>query len=424
VLNDDAAAIASASQLSVGLELHRREGRWKVTHLASDHARCADVRAFLSGLTASAVDARAQIQAGKLTTLEAVEEQLQKTTGSAVEAWLRSSISTEHPQAKPPPAAAVAGPRLQEMQSCLGRSLDSPEVRHLIAQLPALPHLQLYGDSAKVSSAEVGLSLEFSFPSRALSRLHFFVGPETEMSPSYRPVRNASAYAGELPLALAPADVRRSVERKLGRPPRSSGGAGGGLGYAAEYPTLGLYVQYVRADARDAKNPLQDIWLSAPTQDDPPVVGPMPAGPRITFRLVAAGKDAGGEGAAEALADPNDPAHARTLLVMRHAILDERGIASVDPITASPTDPTLAIAFEFTPDATEQLQKAAREHAGSSLAVVLDGRVLLAARVNGALSEHVVLTMGAVASDEEKRKVTGRLHAIVNALPDAAASEK
>lgn len=70
--------------------------------------------------------------------------------------------------------------------------------------------------------------------------------------------------------------------------------------------------------------------------------------------------------------------------VERRPVIEGRAIRSAHPTMNSLDEPS--IAFEIAPEAAEAFRKATGDHVGSILAIVLDGEVLSAPRINAAIA--------------------------------------
>src|SRR6185437_16243427 len=111
------------------------------------------------------------------------------------------------------------------------------------------------------------------------------------------------SYRGELPQQLLPTDQRRDVERKLG-PPTESSGDGKKYGYQAQYPGLGLQINYNEPNLTSPQNTIRDIVLTAPDPASEPIA-PLTTPHRLAFRFVADSQKRTPLGA-DQLPDPDD----------------------------------------------------------------------------------------------------------------------
>jgi hypothetical protein len=207
---------------------------------------------------------------------------------------------------------------------------------------------------------------------------------------------------------LTPDDRRRDVERKLGPPSVSYGGAAG-LSYGARYPRLGLGIEYAEADATDPDNRIRAVGLRQPdasvSQTD------TPAASRLAFRLVV--ENAGADDATvEMLADPDAPADGGAIAVRLESLLDQTAIADVAPQRDLQTG-ARSVRLTMSDQGARRLQEITSQNIGRRIAIVLDGRVLIAPTIRSAIARDVSIDLGPRATPEQAAEVFGRIHAAV-----------
>ena len=74
--------------------------------------------------------------------------------------------------------------------------------------------------------------------------------------------------------------------------------------------------------------------------------------------------------------------------------------------------------MEMTEEGAKKLQDITSHNIGSQLAILLDGRIIIAPTIRSAISKRLVISMGAGASEKDSAEIRERLHAAVNALPE------
>jgi preprotein translocase subunit SecD len=98
-------------------------------------------------------------------------------------------------------------------------------------------------------------------------------------------------------------------------------------------------------------------------------------------------------------------------------LLDETAVQSVGPMRVGEKHDRPAIAMEMTPDGARRLGEITAANIGRRLALVLDGKVLIAPTINARITDAVIieLSQNPPGADDD---VLGRLHAAVYALPE------
>jgi preprotein translocase subunit SecD len=145
---------------------------------------------------------------------------------------------------------------------------------------------------------------------------------------------------------------------------------------------------------------------------------------RLAFRLVV--DDARpGDANVDMLDDSNAAGkdQPRTVAVSRDVLLDERGVASVEAVNAPPPQGR-RIRLEMTPQGSETLKKITGENVGGRMAIVLDGKVLIAPVINSQVSRSVEITFGAgrdgAAEAKQQREVVDRIRSAIAATTQPA----
>jgi hypothetical protein len=410
MLAGERASVSPGTFLDPGMRLAIRDGSWKVTHLTS-HA--GEVRGLLESLRAWIALARAvegELTAGRAKSMEDVPPLFER--------YAKENVTLMLMPARPPdmskPAMADAPkwktPSAAELVSLPGTPLPSERYENLLHSMPGLPcthgakgHIEFFDD-------EAGISVMSMFnPPRAVESVRVFA----------RGANGSVQYAGELPHGLSFADTRADVEKKLGRAPWSMGGVGL---YTARYPTLGLGISYQRGDGRDGSNPIHSLQLTPPDpKADPPEKGAIPKGPRLAFRLVAAAGAAIAGADVETLPDPDNP-NGPGLPVLREVSLNERDVARIYPTISAANHSVIGL--EMTDDGAKRLERLTTNNTGRRLAMVFDGRVLIAPAIRGAIAKSVIIETADFDSREHFERTLGRMHVAVNSLSAAEAAQE
>lgn len=411
VVKGDRASIASAMpSFDLGYRLVRGKDGWRVTGLTTEPADAGGYHGYLDNMAAITADVSARIEARGFEEADAAEQELVERAGEELRQWaLPESPSLLEAPPKPADVQHLAALPVVTARGLLGRTLRSAEVARFVARLPGLPSIQEDEGGGRVDSREGGISLVYRGRRAGVRKVHLFGDAAL----------GHHKYPGELPEGLSFADTRADVERKLGRPHISSGDKH----YSAMYPRLGLEVEYEAGPPRDPAVRVRLLTLTAPSQlggDD--ADGHAAAGggagaskPSLAFRLVEE-KGNPEDPTLESLVDPD--AGPERMRVSREVLVDETAVAKVYSTPADEPGVPDTILLEMTPEGAEQLQRVTTANLNRRLAIVLDGRVLIAPVVRGVIRNHVAIQLGTRKPPQNDRdEVLGRLHAAVYALP-------
>ena len=273
------------------------------------------------------------------------------------------------------PAAAL--PTAQEWRQLLGTRLDAPQVRRVLQDHMPNAAAQRTWATTFLVSRPAGIELDFARPTDALRGVVLY----NEGGYGY------GQYRGALPLGVTFADRRRDVQRKLGRPDPGMGRAD-----RVDWSERGLSIKYAAGGDAAATDPIDYVILHAPSEPDPrPATRPYdPAAPRLAFRLVK-GDAAPDDPSVEWLADvPTDHAPPAMLAVRRAVLLDESDVAAV--FLAAARDESPEINLTMTRTGAERLADLSGRNVGRRVAIVFDGHILLAPRINAGLSTHIMIS--------------------------------
>jgi preprotein translocase subunit SecD len=102
--------------------------------------------------------------------------------------------------------------------------------------------------------------------------------------------------------------------------------------------------------------------------------------------------------------------------VLRKVLLDEASVSRVYPTRTEAGD-RFVIGIQMTKDGAARLKEITAANVGRRLAIVLDGKVLIAPNVQAALAEGIVIDLGRSESFQAVDRAMRRLHAAVYALP-------
>lgn len=397
VLNGDIATFASEGKLyDWGMELRRIDGKWKVTHLTANHELAAAVQEQLQRLIAAAKKIDSDVESGRITSMKDAGESFRAELSKAMQPALKYTV-----RPNPSPAPKWKGVDLDTIGSAWGKELLSPEFKTLISSLPGTPYMSSSREYAQLIAQDAGVAMFFQ-PRKGLVRLMLSAGGS----------EGNLQYPGKLPSGLAFSDLRKDVEKKLGAPIYSGGGYSG-LVYFAAYPQLGMIIFYTKDKPRDPDNPIDRILLMPPMRDAQADLVRPAKGPRVTFRLVASDPAV----AADELPYPANATQKTTLRVSREVLLDEKGISGIYGIQEKPDSPNLVTGMEMTEEGAKKLEDITSHNIGSQLAILLDGRIIIAPTIRSAIGKRLVISMGTGASDKDSAEIRERLHAAVNALP-------
>ena len=230
-------------------------------------------------------------------------------------------------------------------------------------------------------------------------------------------------YKGSLPHGLSFDDGRDGAVAKLGPPVTSSGSDGLERDldtfpprYDAEYPHLGLSLRYVGDWRTDPHVRIKNLVLFAQQAAPDDKADKTP--PRLRFQLVAKAGDA--DAVRVPMLRPNR-LDGDALTLERRVFLNESDVANVYP-SVGPSGER-AGGLTMTPRGADRLRTLTRGNVGRQLAVVLDGRVLIAPMIQGTIGENVMLSFGPRPDPAEVADVVGRLHAAAHPLPTTRPAE-
>jgi hypothetical protein len=128
---------------------------------------------------------------------------------------------------------------------------------------------------------------------------------------------------------------------------------------------------------------------------------------RLQFRLAVGAADA----AAEDFPDPRIPGG--TLRLAKTVLLNERAVARAYPIVSQNGSP--AVGLELTDDGANQMHHITSANIGRQLAIVLDGKILIAPVIRSAIKQRLVIDGGSGGFKEED---VGRIVKALNPKPD------
>jgi hypothetical protein len=425
-LNGDEASLSGGGLLDYPMLLRRDAGRWKVADLLCGRVRVKPLGDFLQGFAAAMEATTAKAKAGQLASSDAVTAFFDAQSKPVVEEWLKEpdaeameDAANARAGAGPARMADWTPPTPRGLTEAIGRPLMSAEAAALIASLPVTPLLSEGRNNTFVICRPVGVELACVGEGRPLTRIVLYAGD----------VPGWGRYAGELPHGLKVSDVRRDVERKLGRPTTSSGGEKAGK-YFAAYGTSGVDVEYARESGRDPANPVHLVILSAPKSQDASAEGAIagagtaaarrPAG--LALRVVAgihpAPRIPGGVAAdgVDTFPDPNDPRRQSILSLQPEVVLDESAVEKLVLTRVGDDLRTIAIGLWFTEAGGRRLSEVSEKNIGRRMGIVIDGRLVSAPTIRGRMGRQVVIEPGANEDGNELRSLCGRLHAAVFAL--------
>jgi hypothetical protein len=400
ILNGDVAILGAEGKLyDWGLELHRLDGKWKVTHLTANHQLAGYVLELIQGMAAGAKTVEGALQGGQVTSRKEAIALLNTALSKVMLLRVKYSARTS-----PPEGVKWDGIDPAAVREYWGKNLFSPEIKKLIASLPGTPYLSLSPQSARLIDQDGGIAVLF-LPDSGVQTIFLFA----DGSQSYL------RYPGKLPHGLLISDTRKEVEKKLGRP-LTSGGGGHGLAYHADYPEAGISVFYAKDGLRDPDNPIAEITMTPPDRDTQAAEEKPAKGPRVTFRLVVSDPAL----PADELPYPANAKQKATLRVSREVLLDETSIAGIYPVPERGDKVRLATGMEMTEEGAKKLQKITSENIGHQLAILVDGRIIIAPNIQAAIGKSLVISLGTGAQEKEGADIRGRLHAAVFTLPAEA----
>ena len=136
-----------------------------------------------------------------------------------------------------------------------------------------------------------------------------------------------------------------------------------------------------------------------------PVVNP----PRLQMRLVVNAADD-----VDPFPDPYSPAD--TMHVDRAILMHEGHVEYARPTTTDAGQPVVLV--HFTDEGTALLDKITRQHDGQRIALILDGKVLLAPTIRGAIGADAIIDGGEKGfTPAEQRDLLRALHDAILRLP-------
>lgn len=406
VVNGDRASLSTAGLLDRGMRLRLIGGKWKVTHLT---ARPIDVQAYGNLFRAFSTlfqGVEADYTNGNLKSLEEVMDRLYKTDGSNLRERLLelSRADRQTPEDRLPSPAVwqpLAGDALMKL---LGDSAAPEDLARLVDSLPGLPCFSATDQVIGLFDDEAGIEITQELkPTPHLVNIALYG----------RGVNGCAQYQGTLPRGLAFNDTRAAVERKIGRPLLVGGGQQTPI--SATYPALGLNIDYATPAGHDPSNTIKRIIAFRPDPKANAAQAPMVTKPRITFRLVTS--DAAAKNV-DVIANPSDPAHP-TVTVDRDVLIDESDVESISCTFALKATEANRLAIAFTDEGARKLKAISTQNNGRSLALIFDGQLMVAARINGQLPANVTLELANSPSGYQIVQLAGRLNAAVQTLPDA-----
>jgi hypothetical protein len=425
VISGDDAQLAGGSAMDAGLVLHRAgDGSWRVLAMSRsprDRAATQHLLITMAEMSRNVAGELDGVAADKLR-WEDISKRVEEVARPAFDEWARSLVPRATPEptddVDPPGSSEIADiPDGEVLVRTLGKSIDSEDAAKLIGSLPGLPGISESSRGAFISSRAAGIGLNFNGQGITLRSVFLYAqGRE-----GYR------GFPAKLPRALSFDDRRIDVECKIGRAPWSGGG--GVIGYWAQYPTLGLSVEYWGSDLHDPFNRIADIFVTAPEPDaDPPEEARTPVRrPRLEFRLVAdpaTPESRSTEVMPDPEASPVNGAAMPDIPVIRQTLLDETHVLNVSLMPTLKDGDLPRISLYFSPEGTRRIVHISEEHQGQRLAIVFDGRILAAPMMRGKLAEYVVIEAGRNGRDPggDAKRLCGRLHAAVSVLPATAPS--
>lgn len=136
-----------------------------------------------------------------------------------------------------------------------------------------------------------------------------------------------------------------------------------------------------------------------------PTTEPSAAPAHLAFRLVASDDADADPAKFEMLSDPFTHA---MIPVDRQVLLDETDVSKVQLV---PSDHV--ISMKMTPGGAAKLKQITAANIGRRLAIVLDGRIIIAPTIRSAVSKAVAISLGPKQTDDDLRKLTNELEQLV-----------
>jgi hypothetical protein len=409
IRNGDFASVCARGTPDTGLDLQCIDGKWKVIHLTCRFRETAGPTKFYTEMRQVVGRVKSLIDAGKPDSDPEMVKACDAMRRRLNDGWLFDD--SIHPravsEAERPPTTQPA-PDLAHLETLVGKPLSDPEVQAIVPSLGGLPRMTAFHDRIYIESYETGLSFSIAMPKGELDAIHVY-GPG---DPEYFP------FSGTLPHDLRFGESRAAVEKSLGRP--SFFGGGGSVPLNVTYPRLGLAVDYARPSGRDPLNPVCRIVIFAPDATAPPPA-PQPAGggPRLTFRLVIPADNPDAMPAGQ-MADPTHALQPATA-VSRKVLIDESMIADAyGPFATNESLDHWFFILNMTPQGAAKLEEITAAHGSEKVAIVLDGKILMAPVINGKISSHVSIDLGTEDDRESGRKLVNSLRDVLYSLPENA----
>lgn len=129
---------------------------------------------------------------------------------------------------------------------------------------------------------------------------------------------------------------------------------------------------------------------------------PVPNPPRLQMRLVVGGADD-----VDQFPDPYSPAD--TMHVDRAILMHEGHVEYARPSTSDAGQPVVLL--HFTDEGTALLEKITKQHDGQRIALILDGKVLIAPTIRGAIGADAIIDGGEKGfTQAEQRNLLRALH--------------
>jgi hypothetical protein len=402
ILADDKAWIAGGGGLMFqGVRLDRIDGKWKITQFAPSKPQAAQLMRYLDLESAQAEEIIAALVAKREDDAKRIDA---KYRGQMFDVWGPITVPPECSAAPPPTAAPLS--TASALAALIGESFSGKPIQALIAQLPGLPRLAMSGNNVWIESDETGVHLTFGHPP-ALDLVGIRLTVE--------PCGGSQPYQGDLPFGIKSTDRRKDIEARFGPAPESGGG--GTRGFSAYYTWLGVSIDFTGVDGKDPNNPIRELFLSKPVAGLTPTTAPLShQSPRVAFRLVierGRASDPGVEMLTDVSADPLAP----MVAVSREVLLDENDIERVMPLT-DPATMERKVGITMSDAGSRRLEKVTGDNIGRRMAIVFDGKILIAPVINSRIARSLEISMPH-AKPAEVASLVGRLHAAINVLPPA-----
>lgn len=144
---------------------------------------------------------------------------------------------------------------------------------------------------------------------------------------------------------------------------------------------------------------------------------PVPDPPRLQVRLVVHSPAA--DATVDSFPDPYPPSGTETMMhVDREVLMHEGHVEYVRPVTDDAGKPVMLL--HFTDEGTTLLQQITQLHADERIAFILDGKVLMAPMIRGAIGADAIIDGGEKGFSETERKgLMAALNSAIRRLPAA-----